>query len=73
MDKFLYAAHLNNSVKRHSDSVEHLHSCGYKASFSKLQFVQDKVTFLGHVISKDGRSLSPKRIAAVQNIPKKLL
>ena len=34
------------------------------------QFVQDKVTFLGHVISKDGRSLSPKRVAAVQNIPK---
>jgi len=50
--------------------LKHLHSCGHKASLSKLQFVQDKVTFLGHVTSKDGRSLSPKRVAAVQNIPK---
>ena len=50
--------------------LKHFHSCGHKASLSKLQFVQDKVTFLGHVISKDGCSHSPKRVAAVQNIPK---
>ena len=50
--------------------LKHFHCCGHKASLSKLQFVQDKVTFLGHVISKDGHSLSPKRVVAVQNIPK---
>ena len=50
--------------------LKHFHSCGHRASLSKLQFVQDKVTFLGHLISKDGRSLSPKRVVAVQNIPK---
>ncbi|XP_036003044.1 uncharacterized protein LOC118566100 [Fundulus heteroclitus] len=50
--------------------LKHLHSEGHKASLSKLQFVQPQVTFLGHHISSEGRTLSPKRVAAVQNIPK---
>ncbi|XP_046904773.1 uncharacterized protein LOC124486931 isoform X2 [Hypomesus transpacificus] len=50
--------------------LKHLASEGHKASLSKLQFVKESVTFLGHVITAESKSLSPKRIAAIQNIPK---
>jgi len=38
--------------KQQCELLKHLLSCGHRASLSKLQFAQDKVTFLGHVISK---------------------
>lgn len=40
---------------------------GHKASLSKLQFEQQQVTFLVHVIMREGKSLSAK---AIQKIPK---
>ena len=50
--------------------LKHLAMKGHKASLSKLQFVQQRVNFLGHVITAEGKSLSPKRIEAVQKNPK---
>ena len=35
-----------------------------------MQLVQQKVTFLGHVISKDGKTLSNKHLAAIQQAPR---
>lgn len=43
---------------------------GHKASLSKLQYCQTTVTFLGHVISGQGCTLSPRRISAISTIPK---
>ena len=50
--------------------LQHLAVHGHKASLSKLQFVSEKVTFLGHVITAEGKTLSPKCVEAIQNIPK---
>ena len=38
---------------------------GHKASLNKLQFVQPKVTFLGHVLTAAGKALSPARTQAI--------
>ncbi|MGL4647084.1 MAG: hypothetical protein ACRCVL_08370, partial [Cetobacterium sp.] len=43
---------------------------GHKASLSKLQFVQQQVKFLGHLISEQGKTIEQNRVAAIQNIPK---
>ena len=50
--------------------LQFLASQGHKASVAKLQFVLQKVTFLGHIITPNGRSLSEERIKAIQNMPK---
>ena len=50
--------------------LKYLDKGGHKASLSKLQFVQQELTFLGRVITSEGKSLYPKRINAIQNIPK---
>lgn len=50
--------------------LKHLAKEGHKASLTKLQFVKQQVTFLGHIISAEGKTMSPKHITAIQNIPK---
>lgn len=52
--------------------LKHLAKSGHKASLSKLQFVQEQVVFLGHVITSEGKTLSPNRVDAIQNLPKNL-
>ncbi|CAJ2633781.1 unnamed protein product [Trifolium pratense] len=40
------------------------------AKFSKCEFWLDNVTFLGHVVSKNGISVDPSKVEAVQNWPR---
>ena len=37
------------------------------AKFSKCEFWLEKVTFLGHIISKSGLEVDPEKVEAVQN------
>ena len=37
------------------------------AKFSKCQFLLDSVSFLGHVVSKDGVMVDPSKIETVKN------
>ena len=37
------------------------------AKFSKCEFWLEKVTFLGHIISKNGLEVDPEKVEAVQN------
>lgn len=48
----------------------HLEGHGHNASLSKLQFVLQSVILLGHMISGDRKTLSPKRIKAITSLPK---
>ena len=40
------------------------------AKFSKCEFWLEQVTFLGHVVSKDGIQVDPKKIEAVADWPR---
>ncbi|NXX10009.1 POLY protein, partial [Larus smithsonianus] len=42
---------------------------GLKVSKRKLQFVKPEVTYLGHLIGKGYKKLSPERIAGIIAIP----
>jgi len=56
-----------------SDTVtllKHLEREGHKVSLSKLQFVKQEVTFLGHVIKPNSKALSEKRVRAIKEVPK---
>jgi len=43
---------------------------GHKASRAKLQFCQEEVKYLGHILKGDTRRISPERIAAILKLPK---
>ncbi len=50
--------------------LQHLAQKGHKASLFKLKFVKQQVTFLGHVITSNSKSLSDKRIQGIKYVPK---
>ena len=43
---------------------------GIKLKVTKSEFLKEKVSFLGHIISKDGIDKCPKYIEKIQNYPK---
>ncbi|KAG1957271.1 gag-pol fusion protein [Pimephales promelas] len=66
---------LNNVVIDEREPVSlrydhHLEREGHKVSLSKLQFVKQEVTFLGHVIKPNSKALSEKRVRAIKEVPK---
>lgn len=41
---------------------------GVKVSRDKLQFVESKITYLGHIIGEGYKKLSPERISGILSI-----
>ena len=39
------------------------------AKFSKCNFFQDKIQYLGHVVTKEGISVDPEKIKAIEDWP----
>jgi hypothetical protein len=39
-----------------------------KVNLAKCQFAQSEVPFLGHVVSREGIKMDPKRVAAIDNM-----
>lgn len=71
VDDLLIAAPTEEQCRADSVSLlKHLAAEGHKASLQKMQYCQNTVTFLGHVISGQGRTLSQKRIGAISSFPK---
>lgn len=52
--------------------LKHLAQEGHKVSLTKLQFVKQQITFLGHLITLNSKSLSEKRVKAIREVPKPL-
>ncbi len=69
-DLFLASRDAATCVKDTVSLLQHLAQEGHKVSLSKLQFVKQHVTFLGHVITPNSKSLSDKRIQGIKNLPK---
>lgn len=68
VDDLLVCCPDKESCYRHTISLlNHLASTGNKASKEKLQFCMDKVTFLGHCISKGTRHLTTQRIQTLKD------
>lgn len=71
VDDILVTGHSEQACQENTLTVlKHLHQEGHKASRSKLQFSQSKVTYLGHVISANGKQLAEDRKTAILKTPK---
>ncbi|XP_061473500.1 protein NYNRIN-like [Rhineura floridana] len=59
-----------NSCKEHTLSLlKELEQLGYRASQKKAQICQEEVEYLGFIIRKDQRLLSPARTKAITTLP----
>lgn len=65
-DILIYSKDLTDHVLKLRQVFQILHVHQLKVKRSKCSFAQSTLTYLGHVISKDGVSTDPKNIQAVQ-------
>ena len=69
VDDLLITAESEQDCKKATHKVlTFLASHGHKVSLAKLQYCQQEVAYLGHLLSQGGRRLSPERVKLVQNI-----
>ncbi len=53
--------------------LNHLAREGHKVSLTKLQFVKQEITFLGHTITPNSKAISEKRVKkAIKDVPRPL-
>lgn len=57
--------HINNL----NITFEKLSTAGFKLNRAKCEFFRDKVTYLGHVIDKNGLHKDDSKVNAVKNAP----
>ena len=58
----------NISLKKRPRGVfQKLHEVGLKLKLKKCELFKTKISYLGHIVSKDGIECDPKKIEAIQN------
>ena len=50
--------------------LQKLRAAGLKLKPSKCEFFKDRISYLGHIVSKDGVETDPKKVKAIQKWPK---
>lgn len=64
-----YASSLQEHERKYNALVERLREANLKLQPDKCEFLESEVTYLGHVIGKDGGS-DPKKLETVQHFPR---
>jgi len=58
------------NTRKYNLLIERLRQANLKLQPDKCEFLRTEVTYLGHVISKDGVKLDPKNLEAVRQFPR---
>ncbi|KAM0724679.1 Retrovirus-related Pol polyprotein from transposon 17.6 [Formica fusca] len=69
-DIVIYATSVEEQERKYSALIERLREANLKLQPDKCEFLKTEVTYLGHVISKDGVKPDPKKLEAVQRFPR---
>ena len=75
----MYATYLDDIIITGKDKQEHLNNIeqvlsriqeyGFRVRKEKCFFMQDSVEYLGHIVSKNGIQMSPKKFEAIVEMP----
>ena len=68
-DIVIYAKSLEEHERKYNALIQRLQKANLKLQPDKCEFLKSEVTYLGHVISRDGVKPDPKKLEAVENFP----
>jgi transposase InsO family protein len=68
-DIIIFADTFEQHVERLGEVLRRVHEAGLKVSAKKCNFFQEKVAFLGHVVSAEGVCTDPAKVEAVEKWP----
>jgi len=66
-DLIIFSNSFEEHLERLNTVLNRLKECGLKLSQEKCYFIQDKVSFLGHVVSAEGVETDPAKIQKVRD------
>ena len=69
-DIIVYSKMPEEHIKRLTGVFEKLSKAGLKLKLSKCEFFKERISYLGHIISRDGIETDPKKIASVKHWPR---
>jgi len=69
-DIVIYATSLEEHARKYNLLIERLRRTNLKLQLDKCEFLKIEVTYLGHVISKDGVKPDPKKLKAIRQFPR---
>ena len=67
-DVIIFSASFDDHLKHLNEVFERLRKAGLKLSPSKCYFAKQKLTYLGHIISKEGIQTDNKKVEKVKNL-----
>lgn len=68
-DIYVFSSNIDSHLDHLRKIFEKFRKEGITLKLRKCQFLKTSVIFLGHVISREGITLDPKRISAIDNFP----
>ena len=69
-DIVIYASSLQEHERKYNLLMDRLREANLKLQPDKCEFLKTEVTYLGHIISKDGIKPDPKKLEAVRQFPR---
>jgi len=69
-DIVIYTSSLEKHERKFNLLIERLRRANLKLQSDKCEFLKTQVTYLGHVISRDGVKPDPKKLESVKQFPR---
>ena len=69
-DVIIFSTNPEDHIIRLRAVLQKLRAAGLKLKPSKCEFFKDRISYLGHIVSKDGVETDPKKVRAIQKWPK---
>ena len=66
-DIIIFSKTPKEHIQRLRGVFQKLHEAGLKLKPKKCEFFKTKLSYLGHIVSRDGIECDPKKIEAIQN------
>ena len=68
-DMIVFSQTFEDQLSHLKQVMDHLHQAGLHLKPKKCKFIQERVEYLGHVISKHGIEVDPVKVAAIRDFP----
>ena len=68
-DVIIFSSTPEELIERLRGVLQKLRAAGLKLKPSKCEFFKDRISYLGHIVSKDGVETDPKKVRVIQEWP----
>ena len=68
-DVIIFSSTPEEHIQRLRAVLQKLRAAGLKLKPSKCEFFRDRISYLGHIVSKDGVETDPKKVKVIQEWP----